>query len=54
MQTIASDDADIPVTIGVQESVDFYQQPIPAGIWENTVTIRSMRCSPATIRSPTF
>jgi uncharacterized protein len=43
MQTIASADPSIPAIIRVQESVDFYHQPIPEGIWENQVTIRSMR-----------
>ena len=41
--TIASMDTNVPAIIRVQESVDFYLQPIPEGIWENKVTLQSMQ-----------
>jgi fermentation-respiration switch protein FrsA (DUF1100 family) len=28
-----------------QEAIDFYLQPLPAGLWENSVTVRSTRAA---------
>jgi uncharacterized protein len=41
--TIASADPNISAIIRVQESIDFYLQPIPENLWENKVTLQSMR-----------
>jgi fermentation-respiration switch protein FrsA (DUF1100 family) len=42
-QTIVSTDAGTPSTYKAAEIVDFYLQHIPDGVWENKVTVRSMR-----------
>ncbi len=44
-QVIVSDDPSIPAAYRSQEAIDFYLQPIPDGIWENEVTIRSTRAA---------
>lgn len=44
-QVIVSDDPSIPAAYRSREAIDFYLQPIPDGIWENEVTIRSTRAA---------
>lgn len=42
-QALVSDDISVVAAYRSKEAIEFYTQPIPAGIWENTVTIRSTR-----------
>lgn len=44
-QAIVSADPAIPAAYRSRESIDFYLQPIPEGIWENAVTVRSTRAA---------
>jgi len=44
-QAIVSDDPAIPAAYRSRESIDFYLQPIPEGIWDNEVTVRSTRAA---------
>jgi cephalosporin-C deacetylase-like acetyl esterase len=44
-QLIVSDDPKTPASYRSADAIEFYQQPIPAGIWENSVTIRSTRAA---------
>jgi glyoxylase-like metal-dependent hydrolase (beta-lactamase superfamily II) len=44
-QLIVSDDATVPASYRSKDAIDFYLQPIPPGIWENSVTIRSTRAA---------
>jgi uncharacterized protein len=43
-QLVVSDDP-IPASYRSKDAIDFYLQPTPAGIWENSVTIRSTRAA---------
>jgi cephalosporin-C deacetylase-like acetyl esterase len=40
-QAIVSADPAVPAAYRAPEAIAFYRQPIPEGIWENTVTVRS-------------
>ncbi|HUC17049.1 MAG TPA: alpha/beta hydrolase [Acetobacteraceae bacterium] len=40
-QVIASPDPSVPAAYRTQEAIDFYLQSIPAGLWENEITLRS-------------
>ncbi len=42
-QAIVSTDPGTASTYKAPEIVDFYLQPVPDGVWENKVTVRSMR-----------
>jgi uncharacterized protein len=42
---IVSDDPTVPASYRSKDAIDFYLQPIPPGIWENSVTIRSTRAA---------
>jgi uncharacterized protein len=42
-QLIVSDDPAKPASYNAPDAVSFYLQPIPDGIWENKVTVRSTR-----------
>jgi hypothetical protein len=42
---LVSDDPAVPVAYRSREAIDFYLQPIPDGIWENEVTVRSTRAA---------
>ncbi|MDH7809498.1 MULTISPECIES: alpha/beta hydrolase [unclassified Rhizobium] len=42
-QALVSDDISVAASYRSTEAIEFYTQPIPAGIWENKVTIRSTR-----------
>ena len=44
-QLVVSDDLAIPASYHNKDAIDFYLQPIPPGIWENSVTIRSTRAA---------
>jgi fermentation-respiration switch protein FrsA (DUF1100 family) len=44
-QLIVSDDPTVPASYRSKEAIDFYLQPTPPGIWENSVTIRSTRAA---------
>lgn len=44
-QAIVSTDPAIPAAYRSQESIEFYLQPIPEGIWDNEVTVRSTRAA---------
>jgi len=42
-QRVASDDASSPASYRTKDAIDFYLQPLPGGVWENSVTVRSTR-----------
>jgi fermentation-respiration switch protein FrsA (DUF1100 family) len=44
-QLIVSDDPTVPASYRSKEAIDFYLQPTPLGIWENSITIRSTRAA---------
>jgi uncharacterized protein len=44
-QLIVSDDLAIPASYRSKDAIDFYLQPTPPDIWENSVTIRSTRAA---------
>jgi uncharacterized protein len=44
-QLIVSADPSLPASYRSKDAIDFYLQPIPPGIWENTVTSRSTRAA---------
>ena len=40
-QAVVSGDLSVPAAYRSQDAINFYLQPIPAGVWENDTTIRS-------------
>jgi uncharacterized protein len=44
-QAVVSGDASVPAAYRSQDAIDFYLQPIPAGLWENEITLRSRRAA---------
>jgi uncharacterized protein len=46
-QQVVSDDPSIPASYRAKDAIDFYLQPVPAGVWENSVTVRSTRLARA-------
>jgi glyoxylase-like metal-dependent hydrolase (beta-lactamase superfamily II) len=44
-QLVVSDDPTVPASYRSKDAIDFYLQPTPPGIWENSVTIRSTRAA---------
>src|SRR6202051_674715 len=40
-QAVVSGDPSVPAAYRSQDAIDFYLQPIPAGLWKNEVTLRS-------------
>jgi hypothetical protein len=44
-QAIVSADPAVPASYRAPDAIAFYLQPIPEGIWENTVTVRSTRAT---------
>ncbi len=44
-QQVVSDDPTVPASYRSKDAIDFYLQPTPPGIWENSVTIRSTRAA---------
>ncbi|MFD3452806.1 alpha/beta hydrolase [Streptomyces sp. NPDC058691] len=44
-QAVVSDDPAVPAAYRARDAIDFYLQPVPAGAWENQVTVRSTRAA---------
>jgi fermentation-respiration switch protein FrsA (DUF1100 family) len=44
-QAIVSGDPSVPAAYRSKDAIDFYLQPIPAGIWQNEITLRSTRAA---------
>jgi uncharacterized protein len=44
-QVVVSSDPSVPAAYRSQDAIDFYLQPIPSGLWENTITLRSTRAA---------
>jgi uncharacterized protein len=44
-QLIVSDDPKVAASYRARDAIDFYLQPLPAGAWENSVTVRSTRAA---------
>jgi uncharacterized protein len=44
-QAVVSVDPDVPASYRTKDAMDFYLQPLPQGIWENAVTLRSTRAA---------
>jgi hypothetical protein len=44
-QAIVSGDPSVPAAYRSQDALDFYLQPLPAGLWENQITLRSTRAA---------
>jgi hypothetical protein len=44
-QAIVSSEPTIPALFRSKDAIDFYLQDIPAGIWENEITVRSIRAA---------
>lgn len=44
-QAVVSDDPTVPAAYRTRDAIDFYSQPVPPGVWENEVTVRSTRAA---------
>ncbi|NSL21315.1 alpha/beta hydrolase [Agrobacterium tumefaciens] len=44
-QLIVSSDLSVPASYRAKDAIDFYLQPLPEGVWENRVTVRSTRAA---------
>jgi uncharacterized protein len=44
-QAVVSGDPSVPAAYRSQDAIDFFLQPIPKGLWENEVTLRSTRAA---------
>ncbi|MER8632962.1 MAG: alpha/beta hydrolase [Mesorhizobium sp.] len=44
-QAIVSADPSVPAAYRSQDAIDFYLQSLPAGLWENEITLRSTRAA---------
>ena len=44
-QAVVSGDLSVPAAYRSQDAINFYLQPIPPGVWENDITIRSTRAA---------
>ena len=42
-QAVVSADPSVPASYGAPDAIAFYNQPVPEGVWENVVTVRSTR-----------
>ncbi|MET8409563.1 alpha/beta hydrolase [Streptomyces sp. NPDC005195] len=42
---VVGSDPAVPASYRTQEAIDFYLQPMPDGVWENEVTVRSTRAA---------
>ena len=42
-QQVVGDDSSVPASYRAKDAIAFYLQPLPPGVWENTVTVRSGR-----------
>jgi uncharacterized protein len=45
MQAVVSSDPAVPAAYRSPDAVIFYNQPVPEGVWENIVTLRSTRAA---------
>jgi fermentation-respiration switch protein FrsA (DUF1100 family) len=44
-QAVVSGDPSVPAAYRSQEAIDFYLQSIPGGLWDNEITLRSIRAA---------
>jgi fermentation-respiration switch protein FrsA (DUF1100 family) len=44
-QAVVSGDPSVAAAYRSRDAIDFYLQPIPAGLWENEITLRSTRAA---------
>lgn len=44
-QAVVSDDPAVPAAYRTQDALAFYQQSVPDGTWDNSVTVRSTRAA---------
>ncbi|GAA4629428.1 alpha/beta hydrolase [Actinoallomurus vinaceus] len=44
-QAVVSDDLAVAAAYRGKDAIDFYLQPLPSGVWENHVTLRSTRAA---------
>ncbi len=44
-QAIVSADPAVPASYRSRDAIDFYTQPMPDGVWENNITVRSTRAA---------
>jgi hypothetical protein len=44
-QAVVSADPTVPAAYRSADAVAFYNQPVPAGVWQNSVTLRSSRAA---------
>jgi fermentation-respiration switch protein FrsA (DUF1100 family) len=44
-QAVVSGDPSVAAAYRSQDAIDFYLQPIPAGLWQNEITLRSTRAA---------
>jgi len=44
-QAVVSAEPAIPAAYRSQDAIDFYNQPVPRGVWENEITLRSTRAA---------
>jgi fermentation-respiration switch protein FrsA (DUF1100 family) len=44
-QAVVNSDTSVPAAYRSPDAVAFYTQPVPEGVWENTVTLRSTRAA---------
>ncbi|MBO4225754.1 CocE/NonD family hydrolase [Bradyrhizobium neotropicale] len=42
-QAVVSSDPTVPAAYRSRDAIDFYLQPIPSGLWDNEITLRSTR-----------
>ncbi|MET8288105.1 alpha/beta hydrolase [Streptomyces sp. NPDC051643] len=42
---VVGSDPAVPASYRTQDAIDFYLQPVPDGVWENEVTVRSTRAA---------
>jgi uncharacterized protein len=45
VQAVVSADPAVPAAYRSQDAIAFYHQPVPEGVWHNTVTVRSSRAA---------
>jgi uncharacterized protein len=45
IQAVVSSDPTVPAAYSSADAVAFYNQPVPEGVWENAVTLRSTRAA---------
>lgn len=45
VQAVVGDDPTVPAAYRSAEAISFYTQPVPDGVWDNTMTVRSSRAA---------